>query len=645
MERSVARVAVDVPLANLDRPFDYRVPVALDEQAQPGTRVKVRFAGRLRDGFILERLATSDHHTLAELQKVVSPEPVLSAPVAGLVRDVADHYAGGFADVVRTAVPPRHAATEKAQPTPRPAPDLDADQGGALGCYPDGERFLATIAASGRPRAAWTVLPSPALGGDWAGGFADAAVGTLRAGRGALLLAPDARQVERLEAACSARFGVGSYAVLTADQGPSARYRQFLAAARGAVPLVIGTRAAVFAPVRDLGLIAIWDDGNDSYAEPHAPYWHAREVAALRAHRERTALLIAAHQRTAEVQLLVERGWAAPIELSPTQARREAAAVRTPAVGRRRDDPLAEAARLPTDAFEVIRSGLIAGPVLVQVPRSGYLPRLSCAQCRQAAACPRCGQSLVDPDGTGPRCQWCGPVLPAWSCPRCAGRRLRSPIVGVARTAEELGKAFPQVPVIQATGERRVSQVGERPRLVLATPGSEPDAETGYAAAVLLDAELLLARPELRVGEEALRRWLAAVAKVRPAAAGGTVLIAGDPGLREIQALVRLDPVGYARVELAERSSAGFPPAAKLITIEGSMNALAGWNQALDPPAAADRVGPFPLPGSPDLCRLTIRAPLDGASAVITAVRTLASERAARKEEPVRVRVDPWVVD
>ena len=55
MERSVARVAVDLPLANLDRAFDYAVPASLDQEAQPGARVKVRFAGRLRDGFILER--------------------------------------------------------------------------------------------------------------------------------------------------------------------------------------------------------------------------------------------------------------------------------------------------------------------------------------------------------------------------------------------------------------------------------------------------------------------------------------------------------------------------------------------------------------------------------------------------------------
>lgn len=644
MERSVARVAVDMPLANLDRPFDYAVPDALDVDAQPGVRVKVRFAGRLRDGFILERSTASERDKLAELSKVVSAEPVLSRPVAELIRDVADHYAGGFADVVRTAVPPRHAAAEKAASAPRPQPDLDAAPSGALASYPGGQRFVEMLAAGQRPRVAWTVAPTPAGCGDWSAGFVDAAGATLRSGRGALLLVPDARQLEILEASCQARFGAGSFAVLSADQGPAARYRQFLAVTRSDVGLVIGTRAAVFAPVCDLGLIALWDDGNDSYAEPHAPYWHAREVAALRAHRERSALLVAGHQRTAEVQQLVERDWLVSVEMPAAQVRRASAAVRTPSTGRR-NDAVSPAARLPRDAFDVIRAGLAAGPVLVQVPRTGYLPRLVCAQCREPAACPRCGQALIDPDGSGPRCRWCGPVLPRWRCPRCGGGRLRSPVVGVLRTAEELGKAFPQVPVVQASGERKVAQVGERPALVLATPGAEPDAQTGYAAAVLLDAEVMLARPELRVGEETLRRWLAVVAKVRPGAAGGTVLVAGDSSPREVQALVRLDPVGYARAELAERTQAGFPPATKLITVEGPPAALAEWGAAWELPAGATSVGPFPVPGSDDLQRLTVRAPLEAGTEVLRSVRTLAGVRAARKDVPVRVRVDPWVVD
>ena len=77
--------------------------------------------------------------------------------------------------------------------------------------------------------------------------------------------------------------------MLVAETGPAARYRAFLAALRGDIQVVIGNRAAAFAPVRDLGLVALWDDGDDLLSEQRAPYPHAREVLALRATAARAA--------------------------------------------------------------------------------------------------------------------------------------------------------------------------------------------------------------------------------------------------------------------------------------------------------------------------------------------------------------------
>ena len=644
MERPVAKVAVDLPLANLDRPFDYLVPEVLDAEAVPGARVKVRFAGQLRDGFILERAEPGERTDLSPLAKVVSPEPVLSEPVTALVRAVADHYAGGFADVVRAAVPPRHAATEKAPAPQHPEPDL-ADRSGPLAGYPGADGFLAALAAGGRPRAAWTVLPTPGPAGNWATGFVEAAAATLAAGRGALLLAPDARHLQLLADAATARFGRGSFAVLAADAGPAARYRNFLAARRGGVRLVLGTRAAVFAPVEDLGLVALWDDGNDAWSDPHAPYWHARDVAALRAHLAGCGLLLAAHARTAEVQQLVARAWLATIQLQPADARRLAAAVRSSAPDSERD-PLAGVARLPHDTFTVVRAGLAAGPVLIQVPRAGYLPVLVCATCRTATRCPTCGQALTSTGSQGPSCNWCGPPLRQWRCPECGDQRLRTPVVGVARTAEEFGKAFPGTAVLQASADHPLSAVGSAPALVLATPGASPPAAGGYAAAVLLDAELMLGRPDLRAGEEALRRWLAVTALVRPAAEGGTVMVVADAGIREVQALLRLDPVGYAERELADRAAAGFPPALKLLTVEGSLDAVTAALGALDLREPVQVLGPFEVPGdgAEPLARATLRCPTPAGPALVAQVRAMLSVRAARKDPPIRVRVDPQVL-
>src|SRR6478672_357558 len=160
----VARVVVDVPLAHLDRPFDYLVPEKLAASVVPGSRVKVRFAGQDVDGFVLGRVAESDHPgRLAPVRRSVSPEPVLSPDVAELSAQVAARYAGTRSDVLRLAVPPRHATVEK-RPTPEAGPWPGA--GGApeaaaawWGRYERGAALVAGLAAGtveGAPRSVWT---------------------------------------------------------------------------------------------------------------------------------------------------------------------------------------------------------------------------------------------------------------------------------------------------------------------------------------------------------------------------------------------------------------------------------------------------------------------------------------------------------
>jgi primosomal protein N' (replication factor Y) len=505
----VAQVLVDLPLAHLDRPFDYAVPVTMADTAVPGARVKVRFAGQDVDGFVIARTAESDHPgRLQPLRRVVSAEPVLAAEIADLVGEVAARYAGTRSDVLRLAVPARHATTEKATspefttPTARPDP-------AAWSAYQGGPGLLAAIGGApdaGEPiRAVWTAGP----GDDWSTLLAEAVLAASLGGRGVLVCVPDRRDVDRLDAALTRRLGAGAHVVLTADAGPAKRYAAFLALSRGAARIAIGTRAAAFAPVRDLGLVAIWDDGDDLHAEPRAPYPHAREVLLMRAQRTGATVIVGSHARSVEAEFLVRSGWAGEVTLPREELRRRVTvSVTGDSAFDLARDPAARTARLPREAFETIRAGLASGPVLVQTPRAGYATRLACEQCRTPALCHVCHGPLriVDPRRP-PECAWCGAVAADWTCADCGGRGLRAPVVGEQRTAEELGRAFASTPVRTSSGERVLAEVPAKPAIVVATPGAEPVVAGGYAAVVLLDTWLLLARDDLRAAEEALRRW------------------------------------------------------------------------------------------------------------------------------------------
>ncbi len=217
-------------------------------------------------------------------------------------------------------------------------------------------------------------------------------------------------------------------------------------------------------------------------------------------------------------------------------------------------------------------------------------------------------------------------------------------------------------------GAEVIAQVSREPAVIVATPGAEPRAEAGYAAAVLLDGWALLSRASLRAAEEALRRWLNAAALVRPAAEGGCVVVVADAALSPVQALVRWDPVTHADRELAERNELRFPPAIRLASLTGPEDAVREVLAAADLPAGADVLGPVPAVGDgrrgrvgaghgeasqvngeaghghgePGVARMLVRVDRRNAAALAAALRAAQATRTARKDSGVvRLQLDP----
>jgi primosomal protein N' (replication factor Y) len=667
---------VETSLPHLDRPFDYSVPAGLDAAAQAGVRVKVRFNGQELTGFIIERTAASDAgHTLVPLQKVISPVAVLTPAVRDLVFAVAARYAGTVSDVLRVAVPPRMARLEKdfladAAPeaaAPEPAVTFAATAGepavvpGTLPAsgwagYRNGPAFVRHLGEGGSPRAVFTPLQGygPAA---WPRLIAEAVAAVRASGRGALVVVPDYRDLDRLEQALLGVLPASDIARLTADDGPTPRYRNFLRLLAGSARVAIGTRSAAFAPVRDLGLVACWDDGNDLHIEQRAPYAHAREVLLLRADQEGTACLMAGHARSTELQRLVEAGWAMPVEAERPLVRRTVPRVLNTADSFEQErDPLALVARLPGAAWRAAKEGLERGPVLVQVARAGYAPSLVCETCREPSRCQSCQGPLAIAGSSGssaiPQCRWCSTPAPDWQCVHCSGRKLRKGATGVLRTAEELGRAFPGKAVITSSGDHVKACVGNAKALVVATIGAEPAAEGGYAAALLLDGDSLLRRENLRAGEDTVRRWFNAAALVRPASDGGLVVITATESVA-VGALLRWDPAGYARRELELRMELQLPPAVRIASVTGPRSAVVHFTAAVEHQLAASGLklrtaGPAPVvltgPAAAkqgDDVRTLVFFPYGQAGPVTRVLRsTKAAAAAKRTEDPVQVRLD-----
>jgi primosomal protein N' (replication factor Y) len=650
----IARVLPMLSVPHLDREFDYLVSAEQSDDAQPGVRVRVRFHGRLVDAFVLERRSDTDHvGKLGWLDRVVSAEPVLTSDVRRLVDAVAARYAGSRADVLRLAVPPRHANVEK-QTAPEPAPlTVKSVDTAAWSAYGGGEQFLAALSDGRAARAVWQALP----GEQWADRLAESAAMTVNSGRGVLAILPDQRDVDALYATAIRHVDEDRVVALSAGLGPAQRYRRWLSALRGSARMVIGTRSAVFSPVADLGLVMVWDDGDDTLAEPRAPYPHAREVAMLRAHQLRCAALIGGYARTAEAQALVRSRWAHDLVAArPVVRARSPRVVALDDSGHEQErDPAARTARLPSLALRAARTALQAGlPVLVQVPRRGYVPALACARCRTIARCRRCigPLSVPDRDAAGAVCRWCGREELALRCVRCGSDAVRAVIVGARRTAEELGKAIPGISVITSGGDAMVSAVPGEPAVVVATPGAEPVAAGGYGAALLLDGWALLGRQDLRAAEDTLRRWMAAAALVRPRGDGGIVTVVAESAIPTVQSLIRWDPVGHADTELDARAEVGLPPAVHIAAVDGAPAAVNALLDIAELPETAELLGPVDLPAgarrppgvaadSP-VSRMLVRVPRDGGLALAAALRRATGVFSARHDQqPTRVQIDP----
>jgi primosomal protein N' (replication factor Y) len=249
-----------------------------------------------------------------------------------------------------------------------------------------------------------------------------------------------------------------------------------------------------------------------------------------------------------------------------------------------------------------------------------------------------------------PACRWCGITEAAFRCPACASRALRAVVIGAARTAEELGRAFPGVPIRGSSGGAILDTVEPGPQVIVATVGAEPVLPGGYGVALLLDGWALLSRADLRAAEDTLRRWMSAATLVRN---HGQVIVMAEPSLPTVQALLRWDPVGHARAEVAGRAEVGFPPAVRMAAIDGTSDAIAELLSAAKLPDNVDLLGPVPLPPGArkpfdsgdtpaEVERMLVRVHRTSGAALARALTAAQAIRSThRSDAPLRVQIDP----
>ena len=501
--------------------------------------------------------------------------------------------------------------------------------------YSQASDFLYGLAHGKAPRAVWTPVPQArdkqlllALKLNFI------------QGQQAIVVFPTQLQARTFYEYLSQHLNDARVTLYHSDQPAGERYGIYLDALSGNVDIIVGTRSAAWVPAPRLGLLCVWDDGDDRLREQRVPRVDALDIGVSRVHTMPCALLVAAWARSVKAQALVTSGWAQNLVSDREYRRQHMPRITVPDVFTLDREGPSALGQIPAFVQRKIRTALESGPVLVHVPVGGYVPRIACQRCHTLARCSQChGQLCVSAEQTI-TCQWCARVQNQWQCPSCQSSQLRALSIGSARTGENLGKAFPGVSLVHSRAGHMVNEtLDRRPRLVVATPGAEPLVEGGYELAVILDPDAISQRPELWAPEEALRRWMNVFSLL---SAHGHGIVAGSIEPLLAQSLIRWDPSYLSEHLLRERIELGFFPATTILALEGPSSDVRSIALSLK----REILATMPLKNTHDehvgeRVRTLLRIAKVDTARALSELRTIQQSRSAHKEPLVKVSVNP----
>ena len=505
----VVRVRIDEPA--VDKPFDYAAP----DDIRVGDLVRVNLHGRRVGGWVIARdVEAPAGVTLKPIAKVTGWGP--SAEVIALADWAAWRWAGQPAHFLRTA-----SANAAVRALPKPAPPAHAA----------GVDDPAAADALSHRTAVLRLPPS-----------ADVFPLALRAASlGPALVVCASHAQERHLAARLRRAG------LVVAQVP-----RDWAHARAGAHVVIGARAAAWAPVEGLAAVVVLDEHEQVHQEEASPTWHARDVAIERAARAGVPCVL-----TSPVPSLEALAWGRLVE--PSRSAERAGWPIVDVVDRTKEDPL-RSDLYSQKLVDLVRSGT---KVVCVLNRKGRAALLACASCNELARCEHCGAAVAQGEGDLV-CRRCATVRPA-VCAACGSTRLKQRRIGVTRAREDLER-LSGVPVGEVTGE---SDDVPFAQVLVGTEAVLRRVEAADAVAFLdLDNELLA--PRYRAGEEAMALVARAARLVGGKDRGRVVLQTRLPRHEVVQAALLADPSRASSAERERRAILRFPPMAALAHVSGA---------------------------------------------------------------------------
>ena len=402
--------------------------------------------------------------------------------------------------------------------------------------------------------------------------YLQAIAAELAAGRGAIVMVPEIALTPQTVSRFASRFG-DRVAVLHSALSDGERYDEWHRIRSGAARVVIGPRSAVWAPVRDLGLIVVDEEHESSYKQDETPRYNARDVAVLRGALEGARVVLGSATPSLESWMNVKRGKYALAEMT-----RRAGTGRLPNV--RIEDMRREAGGgggmiFSRELLEAIRQRLDRHEqTILFLNRRGYATSAVCAGCGFVVSCPDCGIPYTYHRADAClRCHVCGQWIPVpKDCPQCKCPGFDFKGIGTQRAEAALQKCFPHARVLRMDADS-TSRKNSHDDLLSAFRRGAADVLLGTQMIAkgldfpnvtlvgVLNADSSLNMPDFRAGERTYQLLAQVAGRAGRAELPGEVIIqTHDVDAPVLAAVVRGDFAGFAADELKARQECFFPP-------------------------------------------------------------------------------------
>jgi len=396
---------------------------------------------------------------------------------------------------------------------------------------------------------------------------------TVRSGRSAIVLVPEIDRVSEWTRILKARFGIEA-GVVHSELPDGNRREEWDRARRGSRAVIVGTRMAVFAPVRNLGLIVVEDEQDLSYKQEESPRYHARDVAVLRASHEGALVLMSAISPSLETYANVRNGKyraLRPFELA-VEVRPHPSVMLVNMAGRYRGEVIS------SELLEAVRTKLEHDqPVVLILNRKGFGAALYCRDCGGVSRCSRCQVTMAYSKKYHRLiCQYCGErVDPPTVCTGCRGTHLGIVGAGTEQVEEFLSLRFPDLRIDRLDRDTASSAdaraVIERlnaggPCLVIGTQLLLKSARMTRPGLVgLLQADGAFYQPDFRAGEQTFQL----VGRVLDFSdeKGEVIIQTAHPDHESIAWATTGNRELFYEKELAARQALDYPPCSRLAAV------------------------------------------------------------------------------